>query len=105
MTRTRFEVDILPRALKDLADLDQHEEAAIAEILKLEDDPYLGHPLQGSLRKVRSLVFNLPNYGECRAAYIVDKKDRTCILFIVGPHENFYDRAERRAKAAFKHMT
>ena len=104
MSRNRFDVELLREALKDLKDLKQYEDDAITEILKLEDDPYLGHTLSGSLRGTRSLEFNLPGYGECRAVYIVDTRGHVCVVFIVGPHENIYQKAERRAKAAFKHV-
>jgi mRNA-degrading endonuclease RelE of RelBE toxin-antitoxin system len=104
MARNRFEVELLREAVKDLKALKQYEADAIREILKLEDDPYLGHTLTGSLRGARSLEFSLPGYGECRAVYIVDKRGHVCIVFIVGPHENIYQKAERRAKAAFKQL-
>jgi len=46
---------------------------------------------------VRSLKFNI-NGVAYRAAYIVLEKERTCLIFMVGPHEGFYKEAERRAK-------
>jgi len=30
---------------------------------------------------------------------VVDEHDKTCIVFAVGPHENFYKLAERRFQA------
>lgn len=67
-------------------------------LARLETEPYRGHALAGSLRGVRSLEFSLPG-GAYRAAYVVDSEARACIVFIVGPHEGFYQRAERRAAA------
>jgi len=104
MARNRFEVELLREAVKDLKALRQYEDDAITEILKLEDAPYLGHTLTGSLRGTRSLEFTLPGYGECRAVYIVDKQGHVCIVFIVGPHENICQKTERRAKAAMKRV-
>jgi hypothetical protein len=46
----------------------------------------------------RSLEFSLP--GEAyRAAYIVLEEEQVCLVFQVGPHENFYKTAERRYAA------
>lgn len=102
MPNVRYEVNLLRKAEKDLDDLKQYRDAVVVELLKLENDPYLGHSLQGILREVRSLEFNLPNYGECRAAYVINKDQKVCIIFLVGPHENFYQKAERRAQAALR---
>ncbi|MGI8403429.1 MAG: type II toxin-antitoxin system RelE family toxin [Thermomicrobiales bacterium] len=40
MPNDRFEIDILPKAEKDLDKLKQHRDRAVREILKLESDPY-----------------------------------------------------------------
>jgi hypothetical protein len=53
------------------------------------------------LRGVRSLEFSLPG-GEHRAAYYVLIDDRVCLVFAIGPHENFYRLAERRYEALVK---
>lgn len=98
----RFDVEILPRALKDLKALKQHEAEAIRQILRLEENPELGHMLQGSLRGVRSLEFSLKGSGAYRAVYVVLDQQRVCVVFLVGPHENIYERAERRWAAVKK---
>jgi addiction module RelE/StbE family toxin len=100
----RYEVDILPKAEKDLKDLKQDEPQAIDEILKLEENPLLGHPLKGSLRQARALEFNLKGGGAYRAVYTIVDKDRVCIVFLVGSHENIYKKAERRYAAVMKRV-
>jgi mRNA-degrading endonuclease RelE of RelBE toxin-antitoxin system len=68
MERTdRHEVEILPKAEKDLKKLKQYQAQVTREILKLEDNPRLGHTLTGSLRGTRSLEFNLKGGGAYRA--------------------------------------
>ncbi len=67
--------------------------------MKLEDDPYLGHILSGSLKGTRSLEFSLKGSGVYRAVYVVLHDNRVYLVFIVGPHENIYDKAERRVAA------
>jgi mRNA-degrading endonuclease RelE of RelBE toxin-antitoxin system len=37
--------------------------------------------------------------GAYRAVYVVLEEHHTCLVFIVGPHENTYDKAERRLAA------
>lgn len=59
--------------------------------------------LKGSLKGVRSLKFSI-NGVAYRAAYIVLKGERTCLIFMVGPHEGFYKEAERRAKSVKKQL-
>jgi addiction module RelE/StbE family toxin len=86
-SKGRYEVDILPRAQKDLKDLKQDEAQAVREILQLEEDPLLGHSLQGSLRGVRALEFNLKGGGAYRAVYTIVDKHRVCVVFLVGSHE------------------
>ena len=100
----RFEVEILPKAEKDLDDLKHHREQAVAAILQLETNPLLGHTLTGSLRGTRSLEFNLKGSGAYRAVYTVIDEDRVCIIFIVGPHENIYKKAERRWAAVKRRL-
>jgi mRNA-degrading endonuclease RelE of RelBE toxin-antitoxin system len=92
----------LRKAEKDLDDLKQHRDQAVREILKLESNPSLGHSLSGSLRGARALEFNLKGGGAYRAVYTVVEDGRICVVFIVGPHENIYKKAERRWSAVKK---
>jgi mRNA-degrading endonuclease RelE of RelBE toxin-antitoxin system len=86
-------------AEKGLRRLQAHTGRATRAILKLEDDPFLEHPLSGSLKGMRAPEFSLPGSGVYRAVYVVNDANRVCLVFIVGPHENIYDRAQRRVKA------
>ncbi len=97
MRTNRFAVELTRDASKDLAALKSYTAQATSEILKLEDDPHLGHTLTGSLRGVRSLVFSLPG-GAYRATYIPINRERVCLVFLIGPREGFYKIAERRYK-------
>ncbi len=47
------------------------------------------------------MEFSLPG-GAFRAAYIVREAEKVCLVFLVGPHENFYEKAERRYRALKK---
>src|SRR5688572_6449622 len=96
MPNRRFEVEFTAQAEKDLKRLRPWVAEATRAILVLESDPYRGHTLTGSLRGARSLEFSLKGGREYRAVYVVVEEELACIVFIVGPHENIYDKAERR---------
>lgn len=64
----------------------------------------LGHTLTGSLRGTRSLELNFKGSGAYRAVYTMIDEDRVCIIFIVGPHENIYKKAERRWAAVKRRL-
>lgn len=98
MPADRFSVELTRSAEKDLERLRGLKERATRAVLRLEVDPHLGHTLTGSLRGVRSLEFSMPG-GAYRAAYVILLEARTCVVFLVGPHEDFYKRAERRYAA------
>ena len=100
----RHDVEILPKAEKDLRKLKQHQAQATREILKLEANPHLGHTLTGSLRGARSIEFNLKSGGAYRAVYTILDDRRICVVFLVGPHENIYKEAERRWNAVKKQL-
>jgi len=89
---------------KDLDDLKHHREQAVAAIPQLETNPLLGHTLTGSFHGTRSLEFNLKGGGAYRAVYTVIDETRVCIIFIVGPHENIYKKADRRWAAVKKRL-
>ena len=98
-TRSRFGVQLTREAEKDLEKLRPHVERASRVIAALSDDPFRGHALAGDLKGTRSLEFSLPGSGAYRAVYVVIDNERICLIFIVGPHENIYDRAKRRLQA------
>ncbi len=62
----------------------------------MEENPLAGHTLQGTLYNLRSLEFTVRGSGAFRAVYGVLDRDAVCLVVIVGPHENIYDKAERR---------
>jgi hypothetical protein len=61
----------------------------------LEENPLAGHTLQGTLYRLRSLEFSVRGRGAFRAVYGVLDTDAVCLVIVVGPHENLYDKAER----------
>jgi mRNA-degrading endonuclease RelE of RelBE toxin-antitoxin system len=100
----RYEIEILRQAEKDLDALKNRRPEAARAILALEENPELGHALTGSLRGARALEFNLKGSGAYRAVYAVLDEERLCIVFIVGPHENIYKKAERRWESVRKRL-
>jgi mRNA-degrading endonuclease RelE of RelBE toxin-antitoxin system len=97
-TREPYEVRLTADAEKDLRRLRGWDERITRELLALEQNPQLGHTLIGSLAGARSLEFSLPG-GAYRAAYIVREEARRCVVFQIGPHEGFYQKAERRYRS------
>jgi mRNA-degrading endonuclease RelE of RelBE toxin-antitoxin system len=75
----------------------------LAQILRalatLETDPHVGHTLTGSLSGLRSLAFTVKGSGAFRAVYGLVDEGAVCLVVIVGPHENIYEKAERRVEA------
>jgi mRNA-degrading endonuclease RelE of RelBE toxin-antitoxin system len=106
MTSNRYEVELTRQAEKDLDALGERNPAAHGEAVDalrtLETNPDAGHTLAGSLKGCRSLEFSVKGSGVYRAVYIQSAPERRCLVFIVGPHENIYAKAERRANAARK---
>jgi hypothetical protein len=105
MISRRGIVQISKAARKDIETrLRGHREATLRALSRLRDDPYLGHPLGGRLKGARALEFSLKGIGECRAVYLMLESDTphesiVCLIAIVGPHENIYDRAVSRVEA------
>jgi len=95
----RYTVELTRQAEKDLKDLRPWTKQATDAILRLEWEPRRGHTLSGSLRGARALEFSLKGSGVYRAIYTILDQDRVCLMFIVGPHENIYDKAQRRYDA------
>ena len=87
---------------KDLKRVRPWSEQGVQHLPRLEDDPSAGHTLSGFLRGTRSLEFTLRGGGAYGAVYIVLDEVSVCVVLIVGPHENIYERAERRYRAWLK---
>jgi mRNA-degrading endonuclease RelE of RelBE toxin-antitoxin system len=102
MASRRYRVELVRDAEKDLKNLRPWTAQATQQLLRLEDDPLAGHPLTGILRGTRALEFTLKGGGAYRAVYTVLDEDRVCVVLIVGPQENIYQRAERRYRAWLK---
>ena len=98
-TSRRYRVELTDGAKKDLKKLRQHRERIGEALGRLETNPLAGHPLQGTLNNLRALEFTVRGSGAFRAVYGVLDTDAVCLVVIVGPHENIYDRAERRVEA------
>ncbi len=97
-----YDIRLTKRADKDFSQLGKVEkQKAVQALGKLKNEPYAGHTLFGKLSGVRSLEFSAPG-GAYRAAYVVREDLRRCVVFLVGPHENFYALAERRYEALKK---
>jgi mRNA-degrading endonuclease RelE of RelBE toxin-antitoxin system len=95
----RYRVDLTDGAKKDLKKLRQHREQIGEALERLETDPQAGHRLQGTLYRLRSLEFTVKGSGAFRAVYGVLETDAVCLVIIIGPHENLYERAQRRVEA------
>lgn len=93
-----WDIHLTSQAEKDVKRLRENAAKALQAIYQLQDDPKRGHTLGGGLKGIRSLEFNLPG-GAYRAAYAILPQNKVCLIFIVGPHEGFYEKATRRVKA------
>lgn len=98
-TNDPFVVALTAEAEKDLQRLRPWTARASRALARLETEPYRGQALTGVLRGTRALEFSLKGSGVFRALYVLIEEERACLIFIVGPHENIYDRAERRVAA------
>ena len=105
MTTTPYRVELVRDAEKDLRRLRPWTDLVTRQLLRLEQEPRAGHLLSGILQGTRSLEFSLKGSGAFRAVYVVLDDDRVCVVLIVGPHENIYDRAERRYRAWLKRVS
>jgi hypothetical protein len=45
------------------------------------------------------LGVSLPGGAVYGTVYVTVEKERVVVVFLVGPHENIYDKAERRYRA------
>lgn len=91
-------VELTTLAVKDLKRLSMIEEEITGHLRELRDDPKKGHGLSQNLQGALSLEFSVKGSGDYRAAYVIQEKERKVTVFLVGPHENFYDEAARRVK-------
>jgi mRNA-degrading endonuclease RelE of RelBE toxin-antitoxin system len=98
-TSRRCTVELSRDAKKDLKKLRPHLAQVLRAIALLETDSQAGHALTGALHGLRALAFTVKGSGAFRAVYGVLDKNTVCLIVIVGPHENIYDRAERRVAA------
>jgi mRNA-degrading endonuclease RelE of RelBE toxin-antitoxin system len=96
-----WEIRYTPQAEKGLKDFRGQAERARATILVLRTDPTRGHTLTGALAGCRSLGFKVPGQrATYRAAYVLNPERRRVVVFAVGPHEGFYETAQRRARSS-----
>jgi mRNA-degrading endonuclease RelE of RelBE toxin-antitoxin system len=102
MNSFSFNIELTHQAEKDLLRLRPWTAQVLNELQALRENPYKGHTLTGSLRGCRALEFSLHD-GAYRAVYVVQPQDQVCVVFLVGPHENLYKKAERRLQALRKH--
>jgi mRNA-degrading endonuclease RelE of RelBE toxin-antitoxin system len=98
MNNETFTVILDPVAQKDLKAFKHNRDEVVAAILELETNPKKGHELKGNLQGARALEFSIKGSGQYRAAYLLLEDRRTCIVFAIGPHENFYDWAAKKIK-------
>jgi mRNA-degrading endonuclease RelE of RelBE toxin-antitoxin system len=87
MSQEIFKVILDPVVQKDLKALKRIQEQVLDAILELEAHPKKGHELKAN-----------KGSGQYRAAYLLLEEQKTCIVFAVGPHENFYAAAAKKAK-------
>lgn len=97
-----YTIEITKAAQDDLDELRTYQRKVLGALRSLRATPRKGHALAGRLKGVRALEFSLPG-GAYRAAYVVDDERQLCLIFAVGPHENFYRLVERRY-AAWRHV-
>ena len=69
-------------------------ESLIAETMKLAEQPYLGEPLKGRFRLLRSLHINIQRV-QYRVVYEVIEAKKHIHVHAVGNRENFYKKLER----------
>lgn len=98
MSQETYKVILDPVVQKDLKALKRVQEQVLDAILELETNPKKGHELKANLKGIRSLEFTIKGSGQYRAAYLLIEEQKICIVFAVGPHENFYDAAAKKAR-------
>jgi len=91
-------IELTPHADKDMKGLWKVSGKVTEHLKVLKTNPLKGHPLSGSLQGARALDFTMKGSGQFRAAYFYFPDENVVIIFLVGPHENFYQMAEKRIK-------
>jgi mRNA-degrading endonuclease RelE of RelBE toxin-antitoxin system len=90
-----YRIYITPSARKEAKKLPKHvREAAVQTTRVLENDPYAGERLTGSLHMLYSLHFS--NGGsQYRIAYSVDQERSLVMVHLIHARENFYEKLKR----------
>jgi mRNA-degrading endonuclease RelE of RelBE toxin-antitoxin system len=90
-----YRIYITPSARKEAKRLPKHvREAAVQATRVLENDPYAGERLTGSLHMLYSLHFS--NGGsQYRIAYSVDLERSLVMVHLIQARENFYEKLKR----------
>lgn len=91
-------IELTSHASKDLKGLWRVSGEVTKHLKGLKANPLKGHSLSGSLQGMRALDFTMKGSGQFRAAYFYFSDENVVIIFLVGPHENFYQMAEKRVK-------
>lgn len=93
-----FLVELTTLAAKDLKGLPKIEDEVLVHLRELRTNPKKGHGLVQNLQGARALEFTIKGSGEYRAAYVFQEEEEKVTIFLIGPHENFYEEAGRRVK-------
>jgi len=97
---SKYSVQTTKAVEDDLDNLKHLKEQAIKKLLVLEEDPKnKTSPLSGNLKGLHGYKFNLSGAGAYRAVLQIKGKSKICLLIIVGPRENLYQKAARRVEA------
>ncbi|MFP4198867.1 MAG: type II toxin-antitoxin system RelE family toxin [Halanaerobium sp.] len=97
-----YSVEIIHLVKDDFKKLKHQKEAAINQIISLENDPIeKSKSLSGNLKGLRSFKFTLTD-GQYRAIFKILEDNKVCLLIIVGSRQNIYLEAKRRVKTLKK---
>lgn len=95
-----YNVFLTKQAAKECKKRGQKFKKEIAEILlklKINPHPSQSEQLSGELNFIRSYHFSFSGTA-CRLAYLVDEKEKTLTVIMVGPRENFYKILKQKLK-------
>jgi mRNA-degrading endonuclease RelE of RelBE toxin-antitoxin system len=90
-------VELTKAAQRDVKGFKKAAPQILDHLKILKTHPERGHLLSGSLQGVRSLEFSLKGSGQYRAAYFYIINVNKVTVFMIGTHENFYKKAQKRA--------